>query len=162
MWKSLSQKYNKSFATVISHYWYIKNHSKTAWCNITLQNSNCAIWILLNIVGLIVYSWINLVEFVFFHDFIILYFPFRAFDAELLYIAQSLKIPISEVAVTWTEIDGSKVTPVWSWIQMGMDLVIIWLRYTIGAWKIKPLNWNMFFYYCTSRVNVHVPHIHSV
>ncbi|XP_018572044.1 dolichyl-phosphate beta-glucosyltransferase [Anoplophora glabripennis] len=62
-----------------------------------------------------------------------------AFDVELLYIAQYLKIPISEVAVTWTEIDGSKVTPVWSWIQMGMDLVIIWLRYTIGAWKIKPL-----------------------
>lgn len=55
-----------------------------------------------------------------------------AFDVEMLYIAQSLKIPISEVAVKWTEIDGSKVTPVWSWIQMGVDLGLIWLRYTIG------------------------------
>ncbi|XP_057669786.1 dolichyl-phosphate beta-glucosyltransferase isoform X2 [Diorhabda carinulata] len=62
-----------------------------------------------------------------------------AFDVEMLYIAQSLKIPISEVAVKWTEIDGSKVTPVWSWIQMGVDLGLIWLRYTIGAWKIKPI-----------------------
>lgn len=60
-----------------------------------------------------------------------------AFDVELLYIAQKLKIPISEVAVNWTEIEGSKVTPVWSWIQMGVDLGLIWLRYTIGAWKIK-------------------------
>lgn len=66
------------------------------------------------------------------------YFFHRAFDVEMLYIAQTLKIPIGEVAVTWTEIDGSKVTPVWSWIQMGMDLGLIWLRYTIGAWKIKP------------------------
>ncbi|KAJ8952420.1 hypothetical protein NQ318_014512 [Aromia moschata] len=62
-----------------------------------------------------------------------------AFDVELLYIAQTLKIPISEVAVTWTEIEGSKVTPIWSWIQMGFDLGLIWVRYTIGAWKIKPI-----------------------
>ncbi|CAH0560902.1 unnamed protein product [Brassicogethes aeneus] len=60
-----------------------------------------------------------------------------AFDVELLYIAQKLNIPITEIAVRWTEIDGSKVTPVWSWIQMGGDLGLIWLRYTIGAWKIK-------------------------
>nr|CAH7767466.1 unnamed protein product [Callosobruchus chinensis] len=60
-----------------------------------------------------------------------------AFDVELLYIAQCLKIPIAEVAVNWTEIDGSKIVPVWSWLQMGMDLGLIWLRYTIGAWKIK-------------------------
>jgi len=31
---------------------------------------------------------------------------FRAFDAELLYICQTLNIPINEVAVTWTEIEG--------------------------------------------------------
>ncbi|XP_077292149.1 dolichyl-phosphate beta-glucosyltransferase wollknaeuel [Arctopsyche grandis] len=60
-----------------------------------------------------------------------------AFDVELLYIAQRLKIDIAEVAVNWTEIDGSKVTPVWSWIQMGADLFLIWLRYRIGAWKLR-------------------------
>lgn len=63
----------------------------------------------------------------------------RAFDVELLYIAQKLKIPITEMSVNWTEIEGSKVTPVWSWIQMGIDLGLIWLRYLIGAWKIAAL-----------------------
>lgn len=38
-------------------------------------------------------------------SFISLYY--RAFDAELLYIAQTLKIPVSEVAVNWTEIEGN-------------------------------------------------------
>ncbi|XP_063823151.1 dolichyl-phosphate beta-glucosyltransferase [Ostrinia nubilalis] len=60
-----------------------------------------------------------------------------AFDVELLYIAQQLNIPITEIPVRWTEIEGSKVTPVLSWIQMGCDLGLIWLKYTIGAWKIK-------------------------
>jgi hypothetical protein len=31
---------------------------------------------------------------------------FRAFDVELLYIAQRLNIPITEMAVNWQEIDG--------------------------------------------------------
>ncbi|KAK9738568.1 Glycosyl transferase family 2 [Popillia japonica] len=62
-----------------------------------------------------------------------------AFDVEMLYIAQTVKIPIAEIAVNWTEIDGSKVTPVWSWVQMGKDLGLIWLRYLIGAWKIKEV-----------------------
>jgi len=59
-----------------------------------------------------------------------------AFDVELLFIAQSHGMPINEVAVKWTEIDGSKVTPVWSWLQMGCDLLLIWLKYTTGAWKV--------------------------
>ncbi|KAE8743559.1 hypothetical protein FOCC_FOCC010806 [Frankliniella occidentalis] len=60
-----------------------------------------------------------------------------AFDVELLYIAQKLRFPIGEIAVNWTEIEGSKVVPVWSWLQMGRDLFLIWLRYQIGAWKLK-------------------------
>uniref|UniRef100_V5ICD4 Putative dolichyl-phosphate beta-glucosyltransferase n=1 Tax=Ixodes ricinus TaxID=34613 RepID=V5ICD4_IXORI len=59
-----------------------------------------------------------------------------AFDVEMLYIAQRLKFPIREVAVHWTEIEGSKVVPFWSWLEMGRDLFLIWLRYTIGAWAI--------------------------
>ncbi|KAJ8727245.1 hypothetical protein PYW08_015642 [Mythimna loreyi] len=65
-----------------------------------------------------------------------------AFDVELLYIAQKLDIPIAEVPVRWTEIEGSKVTPVLSWVQMGCDLGLIWLKYTIGAWKIKSQKTN--------------------
>ncbi|XP_059207426.1 dolichyl-phosphate beta-glucosyltransferase [Centropristis striata] len=60
-----------------------------------------------------------------------------AFDVELLYIAQCFKIPIAEVAVNWTEIEGSKLVPFWSWLQMGRDLVFIRLRYLTGAWKLK-------------------------
>lgn len=60
-----------------------------------------------------------------------------AFDVELLYVAQALRMPIREVAVNWTEIDGSKVTPFWSWLQMGRDLFLIWFRYTIGAWSLQ-------------------------
>ena len=30
----------------------------------------------------------------------------RAFDVELLYIAEQLNIPIKEVAITWHEVDG--------------------------------------------------------
>lgn len=63
---------------------------------------------------------------------------FRAFDVELLFIAESFKMPIEEIAVNWTEIEGSKLTPLMSSIQMGRDLILIWLRYQIGAWKLKP------------------------
>ncbi|XP_078259293.1 dolichyl-phosphate beta-glucosyltransferase [Rhinoraja longicauda] len=66
-----------------------------------------------------------------------------AFDVELLYIAQCLKIPITEVAVEWTEIEGSKLVPFWSWLQMGKDLLFIRLRYLTGAWNLeKPKKVN--------------------
>ncbi|XP_066506485.1 dolichyl-phosphate beta-glucosyltransferase [Hoplias malabaricus] len=68
--------------------------------------------------------------------FSILHVERWAFDVELLYIAQCFKIPIAEVAVNWTEIEGSKLVPVWSWLQMGKDLVFIRLRYITGAWKL--------------------------
>ncbi len=86
-----------------------------------------------------------------------------AFDVELLYIAQQLKMPIKEVAVNWQEIEGqflicfmfslliiekliiviiifivgSKLVPLWSWLQMGRDLLFIRLRYTFGLWTLK-------------------------
>uniref|UniRef100_A0A3Q1H7H8 Dolichyl-phosphate beta-glucosyltransferase n=1 Tax=Anabas testudineus TaxID=64144 RepID=A0A3Q1H7H8_ANATE len=63
-----------------------------------------------------------------------------AFDVELLYIAQCFKIPIAEVAVNWTEIEGSKLVPFWSWLQMGRDLIFIRLRYITGAWKLQSPN----------------------
>lgn len=60
-----------------------------------------------------------------------------AFDVELLYIAQYLNIPMGEVAVNWQEIDGSKIIPVFSWAQMGKDILFIRLRYTLGFWKVE-------------------------
>lgn len=59
-----------------------------------------------------------------------------AFDVELLYIAEKTGMTIREVAVNWTEIEGSKLVPFWSWLQMGIDLILIWLKYQFGIWKI--------------------------
>lgn len=61
-----------------------------------------------------------------------------AFDVELLYIAQQLHMPISEVAVNWKEIEGSKLVPFWSWLQMGRDILFIRLRYMFGIWTLNP------------------------
>jgi len=59
-----------------------------------------------------------------------------AFDVELLKIGEMLKIPMAEVAVQWTEIEGSKLNPLLASIQMFKDLFFLWLRYAVGAWKI--------------------------
>lgn len=32
---------------------------------------------------------------------------------------------------------GSKIVPVWSWLQMGFDVLAIWIRYRTGSWKIR-------------------------
>ena len=61
----------------------------------------------------------------------------RAFDVELLYIARRFQMAVSEVAVTWHEVDGSKLVPVFSWAQMGRDLLLLRLRYMVGAWRLE-------------------------
>lgn len=48
-----------------------------------------------------------------------------AFDVELIYLAEQLHFSLAEVAVQWTEIDGSKITPLFSWLQMGRDILLI-------------------------------------
>ena len=58
-----------------------------------------------------------------------------AFDVEVLYIAQRLKIPIEEVAVNWKEVDGSKIVPFFSWLQMARDIFFIRMRYTFSLWN---------------------------
>jgi len=60
-----------------------------------------------------------------------------AFDVEMLKIAEMLSIPVSEVAVKWTEIEGSKLSPLMDAIQMFRDIFLLWLRYAIGAWTIS-------------------------
>jgi dolichyl-phosphate beta-glucosyltransferase len=64
----------------------------------------------------------------------------RAFDVEVLYIAEKYNIPIVEVDVNWQEIPGSKLDPFTASIQMGIDILAIWLRYMLGIWKIQPKN----------------------
>lgn len=59
-----------------------------------------------------------------------------AFDVELLHLSERLGLKVREVSVSWTEIDGSKIVPVFSWLQMGRDVLKISLMYAIGAWSI--------------------------
>ncbi len=57
---------------------------------------------------------------------------------ELLYIARHFKMAVGEVPVRWREIEGSKLVPVFSWLQMGRDLLLFRLRYMGGAWRLEP------------------------
>ncbi|CAF2383994.1 unnamed protein product [Rotaria sp. Silwood2] len=59
-----------------------------------------------------------------------------AFDVELLYIAEKLNIPIVEIDVNWHEVPGSKLDPFTASLQMGIDILAIWLRYILGIWTI--------------------------
>ena len=59
-----------------------------------------------------------------------------AFDVELLYIAQRLGIEIGVRDVTWTEIEGTKMT-VGGLLSMARDVLMIRLLYLFGVWKIK-------------------------
>ncbi|KAH7282013.1 hypothetical protein KP509_35G008300 [Ceratopteris richardii] len=58
------------------------------------------------------------------------------FDVELVYLCKKLHIPIREVAVTWTEIPGSKVKPL-SIVHMLIELVLIRMGYGLQLWKIQ-------------------------
>jgi dolichyl-phosphate beta-glucosyltransferase len=74
-----------------------------------------------------------------------------AFDVELLYLyathyeyltlgryaADARKIPMVEVPVNWTEIPGSKLSPLAASIQMAKDLLRIRLAYMLGIWKLN-------------------------
>jgi dolichyl-phosphate beta-glucosyltransferase len=60
-----------------------------------------------------------------------------AFDIELLFIAKKLHFQISEVAVKWQEIDGSKLNVVDASLQMARDMVLIRALYMLQVWKIR-------------------------
>lgn len=59
-----------------------------------------------------------------------------AFDVELIYLMEYLKINVNECAINWIEIEGSKIVPVFSWIAMGLDVLKISFMYSIGAWQL--------------------------
>jgi dolichyl-phosphate beta-glucosyltransferase len=59
-----------------------------------------------------------------------------AFDVELIKIAEMVGIPVTEVAVRWHEVDGSKLDPLSASVQMFKDLFLLWLRYKLGVWQL--------------------------
>lgn len=63
-----------------------------------------------------------------------------AFDVDLLYLARHFDMQVVEIPVRWHEIEGSKIVPFFSWMQMAKDLFLIRLRYSLGAWKIERVH----------------------
>ncbi|ODQ58282.1 glycosyltransferase family 2 protein [Wickerhamomyces anomalus NRRL Y-366-8] len=57
------------------------------------------------------------------------------FDVEILIIALRKQIPIKEVAISWHEVDGSKVDLAKDSINMAIDLVVTRLAYIFGIYK---------------------------
>lgn len=53
----------------------------------------------------------------------------------LFYILLSFVICLICCLINFSS-SGSKMVPVFSWIQMGKDIILIRLRYFLGAWKI--------------------------
>jgi len=55
---------------------------------------------------------------------------------ELIYLADCLGIPLTEVFVQWTEMPGSKIRPT-SIISMAFELLTVKVAYQIcGLWKV--------------------------
>ena len=65
-----------------------------------------------------------------------------AFDTEIVLLCDKQGIEISEVAVPWKEIDGSKLSTskfalaVVS-VSMLRDMMCVWACYSLGIWKAK-------------------------
>lgn len=59
-----------------------------------------------------------------------------AFDVELLYLAERTGCTIGEIPITWEEIDGSKIVPVFSWIRMGLDVLCLGALYSLGIYQV--------------------------
>ena len=64
-----------------------------------------------------------------------------AFDTEIIYLAESLNIPISEVAVHWQEVEGSKLIQtkldvVKASLYMARDMLCLRMAYLFRIWDI--------------------------
>ena len=66
----------------------------------------------------------------------------RAFDTELVVIAEKLDVSLSEVGVVWNEVDGSKLDVnklTLALVSLGMlrDMICVRACYYLGIWKLK-------------------------
>lgn len=66
----------------------------------------------------------------------------RAFDTEVVVIAEKLDVSLAEVGVVWHEIEGSKLDVdkiTLALVSLGMlrDMVCVRACYLLGIWKLK-------------------------
>ena len=65
------------------------------------------------------------------------------FDIDIIFMAEKLGIPISEVAVRWHEVEGSKLIQnkfdiIVTSIRMARDMLCLRIAHFAGIWKIYP------------------------
>ena len=58
-----------------------------------------------------------------------------AFDVELFFLCKELGIPSCEVAVTWHEVDGTKLNIVSDSLKMARDFVLVRVFYLLRLWR---------------------------
>jgi dolichyl-phosphate beta-glucosyltransferase len=58
-----------------------------------------------------------------------------AFDTEIVLLCRMLRFKVAEVDVTWTEIEGSKLSPAIAAVQMLRDMILLRLLYVLNVWK---------------------------
>ena len=73
--------------------------------------------------------------------FDILHLEGWAFDIELIFVGEQLGIPMREVAVSWEEVDGSKLIQskadvIITSLTMARDMLTVRLAYLFGLWKM--------------------------
>lgn len=69
------------------------------------------------------------------HIFPLMHVEKWAFDIEILLLARYAAIPCVEVPITWTEVQGSKMSLVHDSIEMALDLLVIRGNYAVRRWK---------------------------
>lgn len=67
-----------------------------------------------------------------------------AFDIEVIYQAEALGVPMKEVAVNWTEVEGSKLITrkldvVTTSLTMARDMLCVRCAYLFGIWALPSL-----------------------
>ena len=60
-----------------------------------------------------------------------------AFDVEVLFVAENLKIPIAEVPIEWHEVQGSKISLISDSARMALDIIMMRMNYAIGIWQVQ-------------------------
>jgi dolichyl-phosphate beta-glucosyltransferase len=63
-----------------------------------------------------------------------------AFDIEIIHVAERLQIPMKEIAISWREIEGSKLIRtkldvVTTSLSMARDILCVRLAYLLGLWR---------------------------
>ncbi|KXS20338.1 glycosyltransferase family 2 protein [Gonapodya prolifera JEL478] len=58
------------------------------------------------------------------------------FDIEILLLADMMRIPVKEIAISWHEVPGSKMSLGRDSIKMAIDLLVIRMNYLLGFWQV--------------------------